>query len=105
MSQDIHEDKLVVWWGPDLEKEEVFVVPIASVEEGVKTLGMLTAYDEFLIKNKIREDKVSNGALAFLGSDGNLKPWSYVSIAHGGEKFDDPMKWLEVKYAKSSIIT
>ncbi len=105
MATEIDEDKLVVWWGPDLEKEDVFVLPIATVEEGIKTLGLLTSYDEFLIDKKFKTEGVSNGAIAFMTAQGELKPWSYVSIADGGIKYDDPMKYLEAKYSKAAIIT
>ena len=98
------EDRLVIWWGPDIEDENVFVLPVFSVEEGVKTLGTLTSYDAFLVKNNYKEDKPSNGALAFLTPEGELKPWSYVSIARGGKKFDDPMEWLEEKYSRQQIV-
>ena len=99
------EDRLVVWWGPDLDKEDVFVLPIATVEEGVRLLGVLTSYDQFLEDKKFKVETVSNGAIAFLTPAGELKPWSYVSIAHGGKKFEDPMEWLEAKYSQSQIIT
>ncbi len=98
-------DKLVVWWSPDLKKEDVFVLPIATVEEGVKTLGLLTSYDEFLTNKEFTVESVSNGSIAFLTPKGDLKPWTYVSIAHGGKKFKDPMEWLEAKYGQSQIVT
>jgi len=98
-------DRLVIWWGPDLDKEDVFVMPVATVEEGVKTLGLLTAYDEFLTNQKFKEEAVSNGALAFLTEKGELNQWSYTSIADGGVKYDDPMEYLKAKYTKTEIIT
>ena len=105
-TQQVDEEKLVVWWGPDLNKEDVFVLPVVTVEEGIKTLSLLTAYGEFLSAHGFAsKDTVGSGALGFLTPQGELKPWSHVSIAHGGEKFTDPMKWLEFKYNKSSIIT
>ena len=104
--QPVDEEKLVVWWGPDLKKEDVFVLPVATVEEGVKTLGLLTSYDEFLSDKGFKEaEAVSNGALAYLTPAGELRPWTYVSIAHGGKKYEDPMEWLKDKYSQSQIIT
>ena len=104
--QSEDKDKLVVWWGPDLNKEDVFILPVVTVEEGIKAMSLLTAYGEFLSAYGFAsKDTVASGALGLLTPQGELKPWSYVSIAHGGEKFTDPMKWLKVKYSKSSIIT
>jgi hypothetical protein len=105
IEKEIEEDRLVVWWSPDLNQEDVFVMPVVTIEEGVKTLGLLASYDDFLTNKEFREKCPSNGELAFLTPEGELKPWSYVSIADGGIKYDDPMEYLKAKYAKTAIIT
>ena len=105
----VEEDKLVIWWSPDLTKEDVFVLPIVTLEEGIKTLGTLSSYDEFMISQEEIpegvESRKSEGAIAFLTPAGELEAWSYVSIMDGGKKYTDPMEYLTDKYSKQEIIT
>jgi len=99
------EKTLIVWWAPDAENEKVFVLPTPTVEMGVQTIQLLSAYDSFLDENDFRVRQNSNGALGFMGEDGEIIPWSITSIAHGGKQFTDPFEYLEAKYSSQQIIT
>lgn len=100
------EDILIIWWAPNLENEDVFVLPMVTVEEAVKSLGILSSYDEFLGKKEVTPaDRKSEGSVAFLSPDDEILPWSYVSILDGGKKYTDPMEYLVDKYNKTSIVS
>ena len=103
-TESTEEDKLIVWWCTDLEKEDVFVLPISTVEEGVRILGVVSAYDNYLEEKEFKKKTAGDGEIAFLNSKGEIVPWSYISIAHGGKKYTDPMKWMEDKYLDKKII-
>ena len=61
---DIMENKLRVWWIPQVGAiSEAFYVPVQSVEEGKKVLDMLAAYDAFQLQNRIKPDYSNAGGL------------------------------------------
>jgi hypothetical protein len=106
MAEETKEDTLVLWWSPDLTKEDAFVVPLTSLEEGMRSLGFLQAYDEFLSKHNHKNPETqSEGSIAFMDESGGLKPWSYVDILGGGKAYTDPLEYLTEKYKKNEIIT
>ena len=55
--------KLRVWWNPQLGASNTMLIPVTSVEEGKKILDLLAAYDCFLMNNHIRGDYCNTGGL------------------------------------------
>lgn len=57
-------DKLRVWWIPQAgATEEVFYVPVKTVEEGKKVMDMLAAYDAYQRQNRIKPDYCNCGGV------------------------------------------
>jgi len=92
-----------VVWLEDESKDDAFVVPVKTVEEGMMTLSVLGAYDDFRKRNHEVKTK-HTGSMALL-VEGELKPWKFVSIEDGGKEFTDPMEYLISKYNKYTIVT
>lgn len=87
--------QLRVWWIPQVPGE-AFETDVASVEEGVKIMNVLAAYDAFQYEHNIKPD-YSNA--------GGLHEWSYDSDGEGTPGWidwcdeetgiDDPEEYLE----------
>ena len=57
-------NKLRVWWIPQVGSSNRFYIPVKSVEEGKKVMDLLAAYDMFQLQNNIKEFKQANGSLS-----------------------------------------
>lgn len=49
-------NKLRVWWIPQVGSSNRFYIPVKSVEEGKKVMDLLAAYDMFQLQNNIKPD-------------------------------------------------
>lgn len=59
----MNNQKLRVWWIPQVGIEETFHIPVSSPEEGKKFLDVLAAYDLFQLQNKVRPGFCNTGGL------------------------------------------
>ena len=89
--------KLRVWWIPQVPMNRSFLVPVNSVEEGVKILNVLGDYDLFQLNTNIKGDYSNAGGLEMFdpedkedGPDGSWVSWSDEET---GE--DDPEAFLK----------
>lgn len=80
---------LKVWWIPQVPMSNRFEVFVSSVEEGVKFLDTLAAYDAFQLENKIKPDYCNVGGLMMF-EDGEWVDWCDEET---GE--DDPVRYLD----------
>lgn len=60
--------KLRVWWMPRIGKE-TFYVPVETVEEGKKVMGVLAVYDLFQLQNNVKPDYVNAGGIEMWDED------------------------------------
>ena len=68
------DNKLRVWWIPQVWSSKTFYVPVQSVVEGKKILDILAVYDGFQLQNNIKPDYCNVGGLQML-MDGELVDW------------------------------
>lgn len=67
-------NELRVWWVPQVPME-AFHVPVESIKEAWKILGVLANYDLFQLENNIKPDYCNAGGLQVL-EDGEWVEWS-----------------------------
>lgn len=85
---------LSVWWIPQVPMKE-FEVDVASVEEGVKVMSVLAAYDIFQFENNVKPDFCNAGGLRRWceDSDGEGTPgWEDWYDEESGD--EDPRQWI-----------
>lgn len=96
--------KLRVWWIPQVPGKS-FCVEVSSVEEGVKLMGTLAAYDIFQYENSIKPDYSNAGGLEVFDpeetTDDPNGSWVDWHDQETGE--DDPQVYLESKFAQGSV--
>jgi len=93
---------LQVRWYPQIPCEP-FIVPVDSVEEGVKIMNTLGMYDLFQLDHKIKPDFSNAGVLVMWEEDcdGKGNPgWVDWYDEETGE--DDPEVWLEAQKEEES---
>lgn len=71
--------KLRVSWTPQIGSAcKPFIVPVSSPEEGYKVMAILSIYDEFQYKNKIKPDFCNSGSLEVFNEElGEWVEWEY----------------------------
>lgn len=89
------EQKLKVWWIPQIGMGTRFDVPVSSVEEGAKVMDVLADYDAFQFENHVKPDYCNAGGLMQLDEDGEWTDWYDEET---GE--DDPRAYVEAQQAK-----
>lgn len=67
-------NKLRVWWNPQVGSCDIFYIPVQSVEEGKKVMDLLAAYDMFQLQNNIKPDFCNTGGLEMY-VDGEWEDW------------------------------
>ncbi len=67
-------NKLRVWWIPQVGSSNSFYIPVKSVEEGKKVMDLLAAYDMFQLQNNIKPDFCNVGGLQMF-VDGEWEDW------------------------------
>ena len=56
--------KLSVWWNPQLRRGiEPLYIPVNSIEEGIKVMDLLSAYDAFQFQNNVKPDYINVGGI------------------------------------------
>lgn len=85
---------LQVWWMPQVPMEEMFIVDVGSVVEGVKVMDILADYDKFQFENRIKSDYANCGGIrSWCGDNGDGKPgWEEWYDDETG--LDDPRDFL-----------
>ena len=58
------EEKLRVWWIPQVGIENTFYVEVKTAEDGKKLLDVLACYDLFQLENNIKPDFSNAGGLS-----------------------------------------
>jgi hypothetical protein len=86
--------QLKVWWIPQIPMT-AFEVEVETVEEGAKLLDVLTNYDLFQLKHRIKPDYSNAGGLVVF-EDGEWVDWYDEET---GE--DDPRAYVEAKKAST----
>lgn len=89
---------LQVWWVPQIPMEKEFTVDVASLEEGVKVMTVLAAYDLFQYENRVKPDYSNAGGILRWceDSDGDGTPgWEDWYDEESGEY--NPVKFLRCK--------
>lgn len=59
----VKNQKLRVWWMPQVGASATFYIPVTSVEEGKKIIDLLSAYDCFQLNHRIKGDYYNTGGL------------------------------------------
>lgn len=91
----MNKQTLRVWWKPQIPCKS-FYWPVDSLEEGVKLLDCLAAYDIFQLENRIKPDFCNTGGIEVYGDFGNGKlEWCDWYDEESGE--DNPKRFLETK--------
>jgi hypothetical protein len=67
---------LRVWWIPQVPGKP-FVVPINTVDEGVKLCEVLADYDLFQFENRIKPDYANAGGIEYMDDTGE---WFSVDV-------------------------
>ncbi len=62
-NNNLNNQKLRVWWNPQVGASETFYVPVTSIEEGKKVMDLLSAYDCFQWNQNIKGDYCNFGGL------------------------------------------
>ena len=88
--------KLRVWWIPQIPDENRFLVPVASVQEGVKVMNILADYDQYQLDNNIKPDYSNVGGLEMMES-GEWTDWYDEETGS-----DDPNEYLEYLESEKS---
>ena len=65
------EQKLRVWWIPQVGIKKAFYVPVESPEEGKKVIDLLSAYDCFQYNQNVKPDYCNTGGLQMFDEDEN----------------------------------
>ena len=86
-------NKLRVWWIPQVGIDSVFYVPVNSVQEAKKVLDMLAAYDAFQLQNRIKPDYSNVGGLQYFDED--EQDWNDWYIETEEDYFDDVDDYCE----------
>lgn len=84
-------NRLRVWWIPQVGSSKEFYVPVQSVEEGKKVMDILAAYDGFQLQNDIKSDYCNTGGLQMF-VDGVWNDW-YLETED--DWFDDVDEYCE----------
>lgn len=80
------EGDLRVWWKPQVPMTS-FLVPISSIEEGVKLMNVLADYDAFQLMHNVKPDYCNAGGI-IIYRDGEWEDWE----SEDGD--GDPAEWL-----------
>ena len=87
------ENKMRVWWMPQIGTNSIFYVPVKSVEEARKVMDMLGAYDAFQLQHMIKPDYSNTGGLEVYNPEtGEYEDW-YVDDDYG--YYDDIDDYLD----------
>ena len=81
-------NKLRVWWNPQVGSCDTFYIPVQSVEEGKRVMDLLAAYDMFQLQNNIKPDICNTGGLEML-VDGEWEDWVLETEDDYFENVDD----------------
>jgi hypothetical protein len=80
--------KLRVWWIPQIPMPP-FHVEVATVQEGVKVMDVLSAYDLFQYENNVKGDYANAGGLEMFENGEWMTWWDEETDC------DDPREYLE----------
>ena len=85
---------LRVWWVPQVPMPP-FHVPVTSVADGVRIMGLLADYDAFQFKHRVKGDYSNVGGIErWCPDNGDDDPgWESWYNEETGE--DDPCVWLD----------
>ena len=82
-------NKLRVWWIPQVPGKP-FHVEVGSIEEGVKMMDTLAAYDAFQFENNIKPDYANVGGIEeLIEEDGSL-----VWVSWCNDYTEDPREYI-----------
>lgn len=87
------DQKLRVYWIPQVGKCEPFYVPVKDVIEAKKVMDILAAYDAFQLQNRIKPDYVNTGGLQMY--DDVLEEWEEWELETEDEWFDNVEEYIE----------
>lgn len=88
MNKELKNNKLRVWWNPQIGAvDRSFRVPIETPEEGKKVLDILAAYDAYQLQNKIKPDYCNCGGIEQWNSE--TKEWEDWYLETEDDYFDD----------------
>lgn len=74
----MNNQKLRVWWIPQIGIEKTFYIPVESAEEGQKIIDLLAAYDCFEYNQNVKPDYCNTGGLeVFDEESGEWEDWYY----------------------------
>lgn len=76
-SEKKFKQELRVWWIPQVPMSPPFHVPVSSVEEAAKILGVLADYDLYQWHNNIKPDFANAGGLELRVSDDIWEEWHH----------------------------
>lgn len=65
------EQKLRVWWIPQVGIEKAFYIPVESPEKGKKVIDLLSAYDCFEYNQRVKPDYCNTGGLQMFDEEEN----------------------------------
>lgn len=83
------ENKMRVWWMPQMGTNSIFYVPVKSVEEARKVMDILGAYDAFQLQHMIKPDYFDTGGLEVYNPEtGEYEDW-YVDDEYGYYEYID----------------
>lgn len=90
---------LRVWHIPQIPGKP-FHVDVASVEEGVKVMGILANYDQFQLDNNIKGDYASTNGLELFDVDNGEGHPGWVAWYYESDElyFDDPHEYVNHLY-------
>lgn len=87
------DQKLRVYWIPQVGACEPFYIPVKDVIEAKKVMDILAAYDAFQLQNRIKPDYVNTGGLQIY--DDVLEEWEEWELETEDEWFDNVDEYIE----------
>lgn len=89
-NNNLNNQKLRVWWNPQVGASETFYVPVTSIEEGKKVMDLLSAYDCFQLNNQVKGDYCNVGGLEMWDEEEQeWVDWEYEDEEHCYDNVDD----------------
>lgn len=84
------EQKLRVWWIPQIPMDTPFYIPVKSPEEAKKVMDILAFYDMFQYENKIKPDYCNVGGLEMFDEEtGEWIDWFYETESTYYDNIDE----------------
>lgn len=89
-ANDNTDQRLKVWWKPQVPMEKSFEVEVKTVAEGVKIMNALADYDLFQLDNNIKPDYSNAGGL-LVWHEGEWVDWFDLKTG-----IDDPEEFVRM---------